>query len=150
MALQRPSHFAETEALQPWQGSSALFLEEIRDCPFWFHPITSRSLRSETHVAWVRWPLLELAAGTSKIGTLLSHGTWLDLCSRASARRRMLTAPPAMRFPLCSAKVFSSGTLLRASRTQQNRYLCSVATNRSRPRSLRRDNSFLGKSDRER
>ena len=102
-------HFAEDEALQPWQGS----FEEIRNCPFWFHPIafSSRSL-----VFGNQRRVGALAAGTKMVGTHVSYGTWLDLCFRAFARRRMRTAPPAMRYPLCSTKVFSSGTLLRVSR----------------------------------
>ena len=50
---------------------ATLLLEEIHICPFSFHPIafSSRSLALKTNVAWVRWPLLELAAGTLMIGT---------------------------------------------------------------------------------
>ena len=50
---------------------AGLLLEEISNCRFWFHPIVSPAvlLRSETNVAWVRWPLQELAAGTLMIGT---------------------------------------------------------------------------------
>ena len=79
-------HFAETEALQPWQGSSALFLEEIRVCPSWFHPIafTSCSLALGNQRRVVRWPLLELAAGSLMIGNPV--GTWRHLCSRAPAK----------------------------------------------------------------
>ena len=51
MALQRPSHLAETETLEPWQGSSSRKSAPVHSG--FFHPIAfpSRSLALETNVA---------------------------------------------------------------------------------------------------
>ena len=57
------------------------------------------------------------------------HGAWLELNSRASARRRMRTAPPAMRFPLQeTVQVQEIGNLStrRLARSRAGTFSCVV------------------------